>query len=214
MGKEKKFRFIIGDSNKWHSNLWRVKIKHDDVYIMCGSGKYHKISLHGSGVCHSAVPKEEMFRFNLTPEQRTAIRWKIQPEAGQSQIAFTILIAFDQLRKYSTGPLPDDCFHIPTPPVFSAVVVQFVKTRAEGKRLNWDLPPGVHLLISENLRSGDNISAIYYYSTAFNGLIEKSKKTLSFYAASLQPDPPLVLSSGFVTASDSARNFYHIELKL
>lgn len=214
MSKEKKFRFIVGNSSEWCSNLWYVKIKRDDVYIMCGSGKYHKISLHGSGICHSAVPKEEIFRFNLTPEQRTAIRWKVQPEAGQSQIAFTILIAFDQMRNHGTGGLSSECIRIPTPPVFSAAVIQFIKTRAEGKPLKWSLPPGIHLLASEALSSGDYISAIYYYSTAFNDLIEKSKRTLKFYAARLQPDPPLVLSSGFVTASDRNRNFYHIELKL
>ena len=45
---------------------WYVKIKRDDVYIMSGSGKFHKISLHGSGVCHSAVPQDEIVRLGVT----------------------------------------------------------------------------------------------------------------------------------------------------
>lgn len=214
MSKEQKIRFIVGTSDEWCSKPWYVKIKRDDVYIMSGSGKFHKISLHGSGVCHSAVPQDEIVRLGITPEQRTAIRWKVQPEAGQAQLAFTILIAFDQMKKRVGRNVDSNYIRIPTPPIYSAAVIQFIKTRAEGKSVTWELAPGIKLLASVPLASGDNIAIIYYYSNAFNHLIEDSKAALKKIAMRLHPEPPLRLSSGFVTASDRNHNFYHIELKI
>lgn len=204
----------MGSTNEWCSKTWYIKIKRDDVYIMCGSGKFHKISLHGSGICHSAVNKDKIGCLGITPEQRTAIRWKVRPEAGQAQLAFTILIAFDQMDKRPSNIVDGSCIRIPTPPICSAAVIQFIKLRAEGLAVTWELAPKVKLLASVKLASGDHIAIIYYYSTAFNHLIEKSKATLQKYAMQLRPEPPLELSSGFVTASDRNNNFYHIELKL
>ena len=42
--KDKDFRFIISDGNE-HSNVWKVSVRKNDVYLMSRSfGKGYKIS--------------------------------------------------------------------------------------------------------------------------------------------------------------------------
>lgn len=215
MSKAKKIKFIVGSTDVCCSKLWQVKFKRDDVYVMSDSGKYHKISLHASGVCHSAVTAEQMSRFNMTPEQRTAVRWTVLPDINEARVAFTILVAFSELRDQSARQTHEDSvLRIPTPPVSTAAVIHFVKARTQGKPIFWNLAPGIHLLHSEVLASGDTMSIIYNYTSAFNNLIQQCKGKLSNIASNIQPPAPLKLSSGFVTAFDSDGNPYYIELKL
>lgn len=219
MGKGKKFQFVVGNTDKWCSKPWRVKFNRDDVYIMCGdettAGKYHKISLHKSGTCHSAITWEKMSQFNLTPEQRTALQWQIKPKEGESFIAFTILIAFDQLDDRTSAAKEMSGFvRIPTPPIFSSAVILFIKTNSQGKPIHWDLAPGVHLLYSEDLPSGNTVSIVYYYTNAFNHLIKQCTQLLHEKADENPPPAPLRASSGFVTVTDSNGNYYHKEIKL
>ena len=215
MGKAKKIKFIVGSTDICCSKLWRVKFKRDDVYIMSDSGKDHKISLHASGVCHTAITAEQMSRFNMTPEQRTAVRWSVLPDINEARVAFTILVAFSELRDQSARRTHEnDVLRIPTPPVSTAAVIHFVKTKSQGKTIRLRLAPGIHLLHSEMLASGDTMSIIYYYTSAFNDLIQQCKEKLTGIASNVQPPAPLKLSSGFITAFDSHGNPYHIELKL
>lgn len=215
MGKEIKFKFVVGNTSKWCSKVWNIKIKRDDVYIMCGSDKYHKISLHSSGVCHSAIAQEHMQRFDLKREERTNVRWISSPDIYESCLAFSILVAFDQMDNRSASfSFPDDLLKIPPPPVSSAVHVQFIKTNSCGKEIKWHLDPGIHLLHSVQLKSGDTLSIIYYNTNSFNPLIEQCKSYLASFATQIQPLTSHKLTSGFITAFDNSNKPYHIELKL
>ncbi len=78
MGKrDKDFKFIVDGAFSKCSQVWTVKSWKNDVYIMDHRGKEHKISLHVSGICHSAVTREESSRFSLTPKQRRNVEWKL-----------------------------------------------------------------------------------------------------------------------------------------
>ena len=215
MGAKKKIKFVVGNSAKWCSKVWTVRILHNDVYIMCGSGKYHKVSLHGSGVCHSAVTKEQAERFNISPMQRTNVRWKVNPQTDESVIAFTALISFEQMADRSASfAFSDNILSIPTPPVSTAAVIYFVKTRSNGKIVNWQFDSSAQLLTSIQLQSGDTLSIIYRYTAEFNHLIAECKSQATKFAQLAQKIALRKATSGFYVVSDSQDRMYYIELNL
>lgn len=213
--KDKDFKFVVDGAFSKCSQVWSVKIRKSEVYIMDCRGKEHKISLHSSGICHSAVTREASARFSLSPKQRRNVEWKLSLNHGESAIAFSIIFPYDQIT-FSPDNLniAADVFHISPPSIGEAVVVQFYKTKADGNNVQYTIADGLHLLHSVVLESGDVLSVIYYYTNNFNDLINEAKKRLRNFAQK-QPCPPnLVLTSGFVTVFDQASIPYHIEINL
>ena len=214
MGKGRKLKFVVGSSPRRCSRIWTVKIKQDDVYIMDGSGKYHKITLHGSGVCHSAIPSEQIAHFNMTREQRTAVRWKIVPQSGETLVALTVLMAFDQLGdRPSQSTFPADVFVIPTPPIHSAVAIYFVKSNSNEKMVEYQLENDIHLICSVPLQSGNTLAILYHYTNCFNALIDECKTIVSTSVAELQSTTTKKITSGFMMISNGNNSNYYIGLK-
>ena len=213
--KDKDFKFVVDGAFSKCSQVWAVKIRKNDVYIMDHRGKEHKISLHASGICHSAVTRETSPRFSLTPEQRCNVEWKLSLNHGESAIAFSIIFPYDQITHSPEAMnISADTLHIPPPSIGEAVVVQFYKTRANGCNIRYTLADGVHLFHSVALESGDVLSAIYYYSSSFNNLINEAKKRIKDFAQKQSCPKDLVLTSGFVNPFDNSGIPYHIEINL
>lgn len=166
MGKrDKDFKFMVGKPDSLCSRIWSVKIRKNDVYIMNEMGKEHKISLHKSGICHSAVTKESAEKFGMTSEQRRAVEWKLKDD--KSNIAFAILFPNSQLRnRNKKNSKTDNILYIPIPPICSSVVLYVVKINYAGdlQNLVFDLDKGLHHLHSVQLASGDIITLLYFYT--------------------------------------------------
>lgn len=210
-----KLRFIVGDTNKYCSHIWKVVTCKEDVYIMCGSGRQHKISLHGSGVCHSAVTQEHMADFNIEPGKRTNVRWKLSLEENESAIALTVIIPFDQLADRSASISPNkQISRIPTPPIGTAAVIYFIKTKSGQSEINWILDPGVKCLHTLRLQSGDTLSILYRYTQQFNEMVGQQKKLLSCMANIAKTKTSRQITGGFVVVEDAQGRMYWIELKL
>ena len=209
-----KIKFVVGNANTFCSKVWTVKIHRDDIYIMCGSGKYHKVSLHGSGVCHSALTSDQAKNFSMPFEKRTNVRWTASPNENECMVAFTALISYDQLDDKSEDmSAASNLLRIPTPPICSAVVVYFVKANVGEKEVEYQLEDGIHLLQSVKLKSGIVFSILYSYTTAFNSLIQAANTKFLELKEKLQRTTDKQLTSGFTVVSDNKNQMYYIELK-
>lgn len=209
-----KIKFVVGNADALCSKVWTVKIRRDDVYIMCGSGKYHKVSLHGSGICHSALTSDQAEKFGVPFEKRTNVRWTASPNENEYVIAFSALISYDQLDdKAGSMNTASNLLRIPTPPIGSVAAVYFVKANTGGKEIEYQLEDSVHLLHSVKLHSGMFFSILYSYTTSFNSLIQATNAQFMNLKENLQKTTDKHLTSGFVVVSDSKKQMYYIELK-
>ena len=210
--KDKDFKFIVGKQGERSSKVWSVKVRKSDVYIMNAQGKQHKISLHKSGVCHSAVTKESCEHFGMTPEQRTSVRWKLSLEDYESAVAFSLIFHYDQLQscENSQGVIQE----IPMPPINAAAVVQFVKTKANNKDVAYELADGLHLLRSIKLDADYVLTVIYYYTNQFNSLVKSCEEKIHKTLESRMPPKPLIPNGGFVTVFDKKGQAYYVEISL
>lgn len=216
MGKrDKDFKFMVGRPDSICSRTWSVKIRKNDVYIMNEMGKAHKISLHESGICHSAITKESAENFGMTPEQRRAVEWILKDD--KINIAFAILFPHSQLRnRKNKNSTTNNILYIPIPPICSSVVLYVVKTHYTGNMQNviLDLDKGLHHLHSVQLASGDIITLLYFYTERFNSLIKEAEKRIYAFTAKNMPKPPLKVTSGFATVNDSDGIYYQVEVNL
>lgn len=216
MGKrDKDFKFMVGTPESLCSRIWSVKIRKNDVYIMNELGKDHKISLHESGICHSAVTKETAEKFGLALKQRRAVEWNLKDD--KNNIAFAILFPHSQLRNRKNKNIKaNNILHIPIPPIYSSVVLYVVKTHYTGslQNLTFALDKGMHHLHSVQLASEDVITLFYRYTAEFNSLIKETEKMM--YAVTMKhvPKSPLKITSGFVTVNDSNGIYYQLEINL
>ena len=215
--KDKDFKFIVGNPDSLCSKVWSVKIRKNDVYIMDAAGKDHKISLHESGICHSAVTRESASRFNLSPSQRRAVEWKLN---NQIDIAFAIIIHNSQLSKHNYKSIKkDNLYSIPILAIESAVVIDFIKIphssaleRFNDFKLKSD--KNIHYLHYVQLDCGDIIAVRYQYTSSFNKLVMEAQNKVKMYAKSTPHSPSQTLSSGFATVCDAYGYYYRIEVNL
>lgn len=216
MSKRKNdFKFAVGSPDRLYSEIWSVKIRHSDVYICNRHGKDHKISLHESGICHSAVTREASGRFGLTAQQRRAVEWTVDTAHSGWADAFTLLLPYELLRPQPPdAPVPPQLLCIPCPDTPLAVAVKFLKTRADVGALTFEAPYPIHLLRSVRLASGECLTAVYFYTAEFNSVIGSANNRLRDLTRKLPLSEGAKLSGGFVSVSDAAGHYYHIGYRL
>lgn len=216
MSKRKNdFKFAVGGPERIYSEIWSVKIRHSDVYICSRHGKDHKISLHESGICHSAVTRETSGRFGLTAQQRRAVEWTVDTAHSGWADAFTLLIPYGQLRPQPPdASVPPQLLCIPCPDAPLTVAVKFFKTRADVDKLTFEAPCPIHPLRSVRLSSGECLTAVYFYTAEFNSVIESAGERLRELARKLPVSEGVKLTDGFVSVSDAAGHYYHIGYRL
>ena len=215
--KDKDFKFIVGNPDSLCSKVWSVKIRKNDVYIMDAAGKDHKISLHESGICHSAVTRESASRFNLSPSQRRTVEWKLK---NQIDIAFAIVIHNSQLSMHNYKSIKkDNVYSIPIPAIESAVVIDFIKIPHSSAleqfndfKLKTD--KNIHYLHHVQLDCEDIFVVRYQYTLSFNKLVIDAQKKVKMYAKSTPLPLGQNLSSGFVTVCDAHGYYYRIDINL
>lgn len=211
--KDKDFKLVVGRAERFFSKVWAVKIRKDDIYIMDRNGKDHKVSLHASGICHSAITKEANEKyFHMSPKQRCATKWIIDINQMMVGDAYNIVVPYNQLREQP--PIPDSVLRIPGPLQPFSVVIKFIKTRADVAQIDFLSPPTIYPLHTVKLASGEKLWVVYYYTVDLNTVIESAYQMLTRVALSAKPKEPLKLTSGFVSVEDSKKRQYHIDFWL
>ena len=204
MGKGKyknDFKLAIGDEQAIYSKVYSVLVRKNDIYLR--GNKEHKISIHGSGVCHSAMTSEEASAWKIPIEERTANRWKANSKE-QAEFLFGFVFPFWGLNSTTEENLSStQVKYIPYPPLNHDVIIMFAKSNVPL------LVPGTEKTIALpwelQLPNGNYFTTFCFYEKNFAPSANQIKHLLQAqhpnirYNPTLSPEKNLRPSSGFVS---------------
>jgi hypothetical protein len=110
--KNPRFRIAVADPDNRRSNIWRIAVRKNDVYVSTGGGAPAKFSFHESGICRDAFTGE----FGAPPgmDDRVMKRWRRAdiPAAntGRACSVLEIVIPTDFLSDGLEAPAKEICW--------------------------------------------------------------------------------------------------------
>ena len=165
MSKNKnKFRFCVGSSNEFRSNIWTVSQSKDDVYMISRSfGKDFKVSLHGSGVNQAAVTEVFLTKHDIAETERPSNRWYYDSKDSTPKIVFAVCFLSNQLIDFTDiDEIDCELISIP-PPEYNYYVEVLVYKSLEKPLSECIIPAGYSIFEHKILSNGLMLVFMYHY---------------------------------------------------
>lgn len=223
--KKNDFRIVVGLDDCFSSAIWSVLIRGSDVIIMNQHGSEHKITLHKSGECHSAITSEHWDstreKFNLNPQSRCNNKWFIDvPSLGYAD-AFNLVFPFDEIKDRS-GKSKQSLKELVRVPLLLAplspyeqkansTIIKFIKAKPEIDENALSRLLHVTIIKSINLNSEENLLVGYYYTNDLSCELQFLRRILKQKTTGM--DSSYVYDNSFFSFELNGKH-YHVTFDL
>ena len=180
MGKKSHdFKIMVGSFNTLHSTVWSIKLRKGDVYLMTDSGgNAHKVSLHKSGIVHSALTQEKYKDFEMEHNDRTRVRWSKALQLNQADIMYSIIFPHSELYEASLNTPLEGVLQVPLSEKHEATVVNFIKVRTDAGRISLCCSNSNKTQSLHSVKIDDEhfLNVSYYHTSLLNDEIRQARK--------------------------------------
>ncbi len=216
--KSNDFKFIVGEPDGLHSKVWSVKLRNGDIYIMTNRGNWHKISLHKSGMVHSAITKEKYDFFGMTQKQRLGAQWNKALNINECGNMFNIIFPHSELYCNALDSVPEKTMKVSISSENKSIVIAFLKLRTHEEQVTLELShtEKIHILHTVKIDKDHYLITCYYYTNRFDTIIKNCRDKLKQHTENIpKPKEGIKLTSGFVTITDTTyQTPYYIEFNI
>lgn len=224
MSKNKKkngFRIAVGLDDSFSSRVWTVVTSGEgDVFIMDRHGREHKITLHKSGECHSAVTSDSWDaisrKFRLSYKSRCNNKWFVDATTLGYVDAFNLVFPYTQLkdRRDEMKPSTKELLRVPfsSAPlslhgqITHSTIIKFIKATPEAEETNIEKALNINIIKSVKLNCAENLLIGYYHTNELANQLQVLSNRAIAYAAKI----PLLYSydSAFFSFELSGKHYF------